>query len=122
MVQHVQQGPYQQEGVDYDNEYVKIFEFDTDGKIVAVWEYMDSLYASTAFNVLEIGGATPVTAPDAPSALRRRGADHDPSASAPPGLRSPGGRSARRGVPAPGFSGAERQQRAGLGLGPGRRP
>ena len=62
MVQHVNKARTNK-GVDYDNEYVKIFEFDTEGKIVAVWEYMDSLYASTAFNVLEIGGATPDTAP-----------------------------------------------------------
>jgi nitroreductase len=61
-VQHVNKARTNK-GVDYDNEYVKIFEFDTDGKIVAVWEYMDSLYASTAFNVLEIGGQAPDTAP-----------------------------------------------------------
>jgi nitroreductase len=59
MVQHVNRARTNK-GVDYDNEYVKIFEFDTDGKISAVWEYMDSLYASTAFNVLEIGGSAPV--------------------------------------------------------------
>ena len=59
MVQHVNRARTNK-GVDYDNEYVKIFEFDTEGKIAAVWEYMDSLYASTAFNVLEIGGSAPV--------------------------------------------------------------
>ena len=37
MVQHVNKARTNK-GVDYDNEYVKIFEFDTDGKIVAVWE------------------------------------------------------------------------------------
>ena len=50
MVQHVNRARTNK-GVDYDNEYVKIFEFDTDGKISAVWEYMDSLYASTAFSI-----------------------------------------------------------------------
>ena len=33
------------DGVDYLNEYVKIFEFAPDGLIRAVWEYLDSRYA-----------------------------------------------------------------------------
>ena len=33
------------DGVDYLNEYVKVFEFARDGLIQAVWEYLDSRYA-----------------------------------------------------------------------------
>jgi len=33
-------------GVEYENEYVKVFEFDPDGRIRAVWEYLDSRYAA----------------------------------------------------------------------------
>jgi len=32
-------------GRDYENEYVKIFQFDRDGLICEVWEYLDSRYA-----------------------------------------------------------------------------
>jgi ketosteroid isomerase-like protein len=33
-------------GEPYENEYVKVFEFDPDGRIRAVWEYLDSKYAA----------------------------------------------------------------------------
>jgi len=33
-------------GRDYENEYVKIFRFDREGKICEVWEYLDSRYAA----------------------------------------------------------------------------
>jgi ketosteroid isomerase-like protein len=33
-------------GVEYENEYVKVFEFAGDGRIRAVWEYLDSRYAA----------------------------------------------------------------------------
>ena len=33
-------------GQDYVNEYMKLFEFDPDGRIRAVWEYLDSRYAA----------------------------------------------------------------------------
>src|SRR5262249_33734930 len=35
-------------GFDYDNEYVKIYDFAPDGRIAGVWEHLDSLYSSTA--------------------------------------------------------------------------
>jgi nitroreductase len=47
-VQHVNRARTNK-GVDYENEYVKVFEFAPDGRISSVWEYLDSLYASTAF-------------------------------------------------------------------------
>ena len=44
-IQHVNRAVTGQ-GQDYVNEYMKLFEFDPDGRIRAVWEYLDSRYAA----------------------------------------------------------------------------
>jgi ketosteroid isomerase-like protein len=38
-------------GAAYENEYVKIFEFDPDGRIRAVWEYLDSAHAAAVLGL-----------------------------------------------------------------------
>ena len=44
-IQHVNRATTA-DGRVYENEYVKIFEFDADGRIRAVWEYLDTRYAA----------------------------------------------------------------------------
>ncbi|HUP72364.1 MAG TPA: phosphotransferase [Acidimicrobiales bacterium] len=44
VIQHTNQATTK-DGVDYLNEYVKVFEFAPDGLIRSVWEYLDSRYA-----------------------------------------------------------------------------
>lgn len=38
-------------GVHYKNDYVTLFEFAPDGRISDVWEYLDSAYSATAFDL-----------------------------------------------------------------------
>jgi nitroreductase/ketosteroid isomerase-like protein len=52
-------------GVDYENEYAKVFEFAPDGRIAAVWEYLDSRYAAAAFEPPKADG-DPVATPQPP--------------------------------------------------------
>jgi nitroreductase/ketosteroid isomerase-like protein len=49
-------------GVNYENEYVTLFEFDPDGRISAIWEYLDSAYSSKAFDVSSLDRSTAVPA------------------------------------------------------------
>jgi ketosteroid isomerase-like protein len=45
VIQHVNRA-ITASGAQYENEYVKVFEFDPDGRIRAVWEYLDSRHAA----------------------------------------------------------------------------
>ncbi len=49
VIQHVNRATLAS-GATYENDYVKIFEFDPDGRIRAVWEYLDSKHASEVLN------------------------------------------------------------------------
>ncbi len=42
-------------GFDYDNEYVKVYDFAPDGRIAGVWEHLDSLYSASACSTCRVG-------------------------------------------------------------------
>ncbi len=50
VIQHVNRGETAQ-GVDYENEYAKIYIFDPDGLIREVWEFTDTAYSAKALNL-----------------------------------------------------------------------
>jgi ketosteroid isomerase-like protein len=50
VIQHVNRATLPS-GATYENDYVKIFEFDPDGRIRAVWEFLDSKHASEVLNL-----------------------------------------------------------------------
>lgn len=50
VVQHVNRGVTAQ-GVDYENEYAKIYVFDASGLIREVWEFTDTAYSSKALDL-----------------------------------------------------------------------
>ena len=50
VIQHVNRAVVG-DGVEYENEYVKVFEFADDGRIRAVWEYLDSRHASEVLSL-----------------------------------------------------------------------
>jgi nitroreductase/ketosteroid isomerase-like protein len=56
-------------GASYENEYVKLFEFDDDGRIRAVWEYHDTEYAA---NLLRAGPQSPDTLLTTTRTVRKR--------------------------------------------------
>jgi ketosteroid isomerase-like protein len=58
VIQHVNRAVIEP-GVAYENEYVKIFEFDPDGRIRAVWEYLDSRHAAEILRLPEPPASAP---------------------------------------------------------------
>jgi nitroreductase len=64
VLQHVNRAKTNK-GVDYENEYVKVFEFGADGRIEAIWEYLDSRYAAAAFDPPRSEGPVGVASPGA---------------------------------------------------------
>jgi ketosteroid isomerase-like protein len=52
VIQHVNRATLAN-GATYENDYAKVFEFDADGRIRAVWEFLDSKHAS---EVLDLTG------------------------------------------------------------------